>query len=72
MPRMTPEALSMIRKVVKIMTYVGLCHTAFTAMGIYRTHGIELLHYALISPGLYYAIPLAIACLGILIFENRT
>ncbi len=57
---------------LKCLVYLGLAHTGFEAMSIYRTPDVShLWYFALVSPGMYYLILSIVLTIAVWLFEKK-
>jgi len=69
--RFNPSSLSMIKKIMQVIFYVGLAHTAFEIFQIIQIGYASHWYYGLLFPGLNYLIPLVICCIFLMIFDKK-
>ncbi len=67
----SPQAISTIKKVMRVICYVGLAHTAFEMISIIQMGYASHWYYALIMPGLNYLLPLIICCIFLMIYDKK-
>lgn len=62
--KLSDKLIDLLRQTLRCIIYVGIAHTAFEVVSIYRSPEIShLWYYGLAVPGLYYLIPAIVLAL---------
>ena len=69
--RFNPSSINMIKKIMRVICYVGLGHTAFEIFQIIQSGYASHWYYGLMFPGLNYLLPLIVCCVFLMIFDKK-
>lgn len=70
--QVSEKAQGFLQQFLRCLIYVGIGHTAFEVVSIWRTPEVShLWYYGLAVPGLYYLVPIIILTVFLAIVQQR-